>query len=207
MKRARFKIIGQIVTKARPRAVSMGGFARVYTPQTTINYENLVKVSYQEQCGDFSFGDKPLNAHIIAYFLPPEAKRELAEYCLCCTNKKDVDNIAKTILDALNKVAYSDDNQVISLKVEKEYSMEKYEYVEVVIRENLEDEQFVKWKISINKLKKKIKELETKENRTKAQEKRLQELKAEFVLKDKEYQEYVDKWYSTIENIGVFDDE
>lgn len=36
--------------------------------------------------------------------------------------KPDCDNIAKIILDALNKIAYKDDSQVIELSVKKLYS-------------------------------------------------------------------------------------
>ena len=36
--------------------------------------------------------------------------------------KPDADNIAKVICDALNKVAYGDDTQICSLKVDKRYT-------------------------------------------------------------------------------------
>jgi Holliday junction resolvase RusA-like endonuclease len=36
--------------------------------------------------------------------------------------KPDVDNIAKSILDALNGAAYDDDKQVVALMIHKEYS-------------------------------------------------------------------------------------
>ena len=38
------------------------------------------------------------------------------------TVKPDTDNIAKSILDSLNKIAYLDDKQVVKLEVEKYYS-------------------------------------------------------------------------------------
>ena len=37
------------------------------------------------------------------------------------TKKPDCDNIAKSILDALNNVAYYDDSQICKLSVEKYY--------------------------------------------------------------------------------------
>ena len=36
--------------------------------------------------------------------------------------KPDIDNIAKTVLDALNSVAYRDDTQVVELQLRKQYS-------------------------------------------------------------------------------------
>ena len=37
------------------------------------------------------------------------------------TVKPDTDNIAKSILDALNGIAYKDDKQVVTLSVKKRY--------------------------------------------------------------------------------------
>lgn len=36
--------------------------------------------------------------------------------------KPDIDNVVKAVLDALNKVAYRDDNQVVELQIRKQYS-------------------------------------------------------------------------------------
>ena len=38
------------------------------------------------------------------------------------TIKSDTDNIAKSILDSLNKIAYLDDKQVVDLRVRKQYA-------------------------------------------------------------------------------------
>lgn len=38
------------------------------------------------------------------------------------TTKPDTDNIAKSILDSLNKIAYLDDKQVVDLRVRKRYA-------------------------------------------------------------------------------------
>ena len=38
------------------------------------------------------------------------------------TIKPDTDNIAKSILDSLNGIAYLDDKQVVDLRVRKQYS-------------------------------------------------------------------------------------
>ena len=41
---------------------------------------------------------------------------------LQCTKKPDADNIVKVVLDALNKVAYRDDAQVVELVAIKRWS-------------------------------------------------------------------------------------
>ena len=41
---------------------------------------------------------------------------------ICHTKKPDLDNMAKTVLDALNGLAYIDDSQIYSLTLFKTYS-------------------------------------------------------------------------------------
>ena len=38
------------------------------------------------------------------------------------TKKPDLDNIAKIVLDSLNGLAYKDDSQVVSLRIDKFYA-------------------------------------------------------------------------------------
>ena len=47
------------------------------------------------------------------------------------TKKPDIDNIAKIILDALNKLAFKDDNQITKLEIEKKYGTEEKIFVKV----------------------------------------------------------------------------
>ena len=52
---------------------------------------------------------------------------------LQCTKKPDVDNIIKVVLDALNKVAYQDDTQVVEVIAIKRWSNESR--LKVIIEE------------------------------------------------------------------------
>ena len=45
--------------------------------------------------------------------------------------KPDIDNIAKIILDALNQLAFKDDNQIVKLDIEKIYSEEEKVYIKI----------------------------------------------------------------------------
>ena len=47
------------------------------------------------------------------------------------TKKPDIDNIVKSILDALNKFAYYDDNLVCKIEVEKRYSLDEKAYIKI----------------------------------------------------------------------------
>lgn len=43
---------------------------------------------------------------------------------LQCTKKPDIDNITKVVLDALNKVAYEDDTQIVEVASIKRWATE-----------------------------------------------------------------------------------
>lgn len=128
------KIIGRPQGKGRPRLSKFG----TYTPEKTKEYEELVKWTYKNKYNIAEMPtDKPLRAEIKAYFNIPKSLGRLEKEQLkgkYYPHKPDTDNIAKVILDSLNKLAYLDDNQVVDLKVEKWYT-EDEERVEVKIEE------------------------------------------------------------------------
>ena len=129
-------IEGKIKGKARPR-VTKSGIA--FTPADTVNYENWVKINYKDQSRRYFEGS--ISAKITAYYKVPksyskkrvQAIREEREYP---TKKPDADNIAKIILDSLNKIAYEDDSQVVELMVLKRYT-DGIERVEIELQEAL----------------------------------------------------------------------
>lgn len=121
-----FEILGEPMGKQRPKFARVGNFTRTYTPKETVNYENLVKLSYQNIGGE-NFGDIPLKVQITAKYPIPKSfskkKHEMAvDGELRPTTKPDCDNIAKIICDALNGIAYDDDKQIVELVVIKNYA-------------------------------------------------------------------------------------
>lgn len=123
-----FTVYGTPVGKQRPKFSTFNGQAMAYTPQKTVNYETLVKLSYQQQCNDKPYEkDVPLRAEITAYFPMPKStsmkrKKMMLDGQIRHTKKCDADNLAKAVLDALNGIAYYDDSQVCELSVSKLYS-------------------------------------------------------------------------------------
>lgn len=122
----KFTVPGEPRGKQRPRVVSRGGFARAYTPKETVNYENLVALSYQVQVGERKVHG-PVEATIVAYFNIPKSisnkKRELMKTeTIPHTNKPDMDNIVKSITDGCNKIAFDDDSQIYKINASKFYS-------------------------------------------------------------------------------------
>ena len=122
-----FVVEGKPVGKGRPRFKRMGNFVQTYTPEKTAEYEKLVRLRFQNAGGQIT--DKPVRVEITAFFAPPKStmKRDRIEMLanrILPEKKPDCDNIAKIILDALNKIAYVDDAQVIDLSVIKRYAAE-----------------------------------------------------------------------------------
>lgn len=118
-----FIIQGKVQAKQRPRF--NGKFA--YTQKETVAYENWVKTCYLEKYGGQKPLEKPLKVKIIAYYDIPKStskkkQQQMLNNEIFPTVKPDTDNIAKSILDSLNKIAYLDDKQVVKLEVEKYYS-------------------------------------------------------------------------------------
>jgi Holliday junction resolvase RusA-like endonuclease len=88
-----FTIPGEAVPKGRPRC-SKAGYA--YTPKTTRDAEERVLELFQDAGGQMLDG-------LICMEVTVYAKS---------TRRKDLDNIAKLVTDALNGYAYKDDEQI-----------------------------------------------------------------------------------------------
>jgi Holliday junction resolvase RusA-like endonuclease len=122
-----FTIYGSVKGKDRPRVTVRGGYAMAYTPKETVNYENLVKYIYSQECNHYFDEKRPLYANIYAFYGIPKSTSkkkalEMENKLIRPMKKPDVDNISKIILDALNKIAYADDSQICRLCIGKYYS-------------------------------------------------------------------------------------
>lgn len=118
-----FVIPGKVQAKQRPRF--NGKFA--YTPKQTVEYENWIRTCLLDKYKEIKPSEEPLKAKIIAYYeIPKSTSKKKRQQMLNCeifpTVKPDTDNIAKSILDSLNGIAYLDDKQIVKLEVEKYYS-------------------------------------------------------------------------------------
>ena len=119
-----FTIYGRPIAKGRPR-FTKSGYA--YTPQATVNYENLVKMSYTEQTKGAWFEDSAIVATLVVHCPIPKSTPKKNIPAMISgetrpTSRPDLDNIAKAILDALNGVAYTDDSNVIELSIQRRYT-------------------------------------------------------------------------------------
>lgn len=112
-----FEIPGKPFAKQRPRATRRG---RMYTPEETIAFERTVgQIALQHFPAPM---DGPVRVTIRATFRPAKSwsKKKTAEHLnKPHTQRPDVDNCAKAILDGLNRIAWADDSQIAALSVSK----------------------------------------------------------------------------------------
>lgn len=135
----KFTIPGEPKGKGRPKFSRQGKFVKTYTPETTVNYENWVKICFQEAKQNKLTGQ--LKAEIKCFYSIPSSyskiKKEDAYYGkLRPTKKPDIDNIAKIIFDSLNGLAYDDDKCIVSCQIDKWFDDKPR--VEVLIWDALE---------------------------------------------------------------------
>lgn len=133
LKGVTFTVIGEPCGKGRPRFTATGS---PYTPAKTTNYEALVKVMYQDAAKGQRFGDCPLRMRIDAYYSIPASasqkkKAQMRYGILRPCKKPDADNVLKIVADALNKIAYHDDAQIVEATVRKMYADEPRAVVEI----------------------------------------------------------------------------
>ena len=113
-----FTIHGKPFAKQRPRFSRRSG--RTYTPAATSAFEGTVgqiaaPLFRQPMTG-------PIEIEITACFVPAaswSAKKRAAHMGQPHTQKPDLDNVQKAILDGLNRIAFADDSQVASITCRK----------------------------------------------------------------------------------------
>ena len=122
-----FQVEGDPKGKGRPRFSRAGKFTRVYTDKQTLDYEALIKFFAAEAMGSTDPLETPVSVFLyIRHGVPQSYSKKRTEACLSGLEqpckKPDIDNVAKTYLDAMNGVVFLDDTQVINLHVKKVYS-------------------------------------------------------------------------------------
>jgi Holliday junction resolvase RusA-like endonuclease len=129
-----FTIPGEPVGKGRPRATTINGMARMYTPKKTASYEGRVIDAFVRAGGVMLGGNIAMTIH--ATFSMPVSwsmkKRQAMDGKHCC-KKPDADNVLKVVADALNGIAYRDDAAIVYASIEKRWGQDGS--VRVLVRE------------------------------------------------------------------------
>lgn len=112
------------VAKGRPRAVVRGKFATFYTPKTTREYEAAIKAACLEEMSTYNWMKK----------IGPEYRVSVAINFYWNKTRGDLDNLAKSILDAMNGVCFEDDSQIDFISINRSPPMNNHpERTEVLI--------------------------------------------------------------------------
>lgn len=131
-----FVVPGVAVGKGRPRFAKRGAFVKVFTPEATANYENLVKLAAHRAMNGREAFVFAVSCTIDIWVEPAPSwsnKKRMAALSgdLFPTSKPDLDNCAKGILDAMNDIVFKDDKQVVELRLTKRYAEQSRATVEV----------------------------------------------------------------------------
>ena len=85
----------------------------VYTPKKTAEYEALIRTLADGIFREPLYGPVEVEIEVVIVLKKAKTHSQLKD------TRPDLDNYVKVALDALNKVAYEDDAQVVSVKATK----------------------------------------------------------------------------------------
>jgi Holliday junction resolvase RusA-like endonuclease len=128
MMQIHFQVEGDPKGKGRPRFSRVGNFTKVYTDKQTLTYEAMIATFAKQAMGGTELLKTPVSVFLYVRLPVPQSySKKRRDACLSGLEKPckkpDIDNIAKTYLDAMNGVIFVDDTQVIDLHVKKLYSV------------------------------------------------------------------------------------
>jgi len=120
-----FTVDGDPVPKGRPRFARRGKFVQTYTDAKTIDYETHVAMKARHAIG----ATEPLKGALsvflyLRYAVPPSYSKKRKEACLAgleFPKRIDIDNVYKSITDAMNGIVYVDDSQIVEAHIKKVY--------------------------------------------------------------------------------------
>ena len=128
-----FFVEGSPKGQPRPRVAVIAGRARMYNGKSACEWSGLVKSAAQEHCISFdpSTGD-PVSIEL-EFAMPRPANHtgtgknegKLKPWAPHWhTNKPDIDNAVKLVLDQLHDIVYDSDQVVTSVSATKSYALE-----------------------------------------------------------------------------------
>ena len=120
------KLMGKVQPKQRPRVFR----GRAFTPKETAQYEKLVK-----EWASLIYRKPPSEkaVKVVMHFYMAKAKTNKKVFH---TQTPDIDNLAKSVCDALNGIVLKDDCQIVELVLSKVFcEIDKQPYVSLQIFE------------------------------------------------------------------------
>lgn len=111
----RFTVWGEPRSKQRPRVTKRGA----YTPKETMERERAVRDAWLGK------GEQMFEHHLIVTI----------DFYNSTRHQRDIDNMAKLVLDGLNKVAFPDDHMVVGLNLRKMFTSKGRQRTEITLAE------------------------------------------------------------------------
>ena len=120
-----FEVEGDPVPKGRPRVARRGQFVQTYTDAKTIDYETHVAMKARQAIG----ASEPLKGALtvflyLRYGVPTSYSKKRKEACLLgleYPKKQDIDNVYKSITDAMQGIVFLNDSQIVEAHIKKVY--------------------------------------------------------------------------------------
>ncbi|NVM21407.1 MAG: RusA family crossover junction endodeoxyribonuclease [Desulfobacterales bacterium] len=119
------RVPGEPQGKLRPKWSPVG----TYTPKKTINYETYIKQLFATKYPSFQPLEGELTLELGIYQTIPKSfskkKKDLMERRIVRPTKRpDIDNVIKSVFDALEGLAYKNDSQFIEVAASKFFDLE-----------------------------------------------------------------------------------
>lgn len=126
-----FTIPGEPCAQGRPRFSTKNGCFRAIDPAKSRNYKAYIKyiATDEAQKQGWMYTELPISLTIKAYLPIAASKSKKFKAAALAgeerpTKKPDIDNIFKTVTDAMSGILYKDDKQIVSTNLSKWYSDE-----------------------------------------------------------------------------------
>ncbi|WP_205272537.1 RusA family crossover junction endodeoxyribonuclease [Lactococcus taiwanensis] len=123
----------------RPRFSSRGGFVKSYMPKEYMNWKKQFLLAWSVYQAEKIEQGIPLIVTLTFYIQPPSAFSKVKKNAsvldsesMPVIKKPDIDNLQKSVLDALNGYAWHDDNQISDIYARKRYSLRPRIEVEIM---------------------------------------------------------------------------
>ena len=121
-----FQVEGDPKGKGRPRFSRVGNFTKVYTDKQTLSYEAMIATFAKQAMG----ASDPLKTPVSVFLhvrlpIPQSYSKKRKEACLRGVEypkKVDLDNVYKSITDAMQGIVYLNDSQIVEAHITKVYA-------------------------------------------------------------------------------------
>lgn len=116
-KKMKLIVYGTPTPKGRPRVTMRGKFPIVYTPKETREAEDTFVAQIIKHRPETPI-EGPLKVDIKFFKLKPKSMKKSITHW---TTKPDLDNLVKLAIDAVNKIFFRDDSQIVEITASKYY--------------------------------------------------------------------------------------